>query len=34
LVVPRGRPVEFAPVSPASPNDPDESTGPAEPAVA
>lgn len=33
LVVPRGRPVEFARVSPEPPTDPDESAGPAEPAV-
>ena len=33
LVVPRGRPVEFATSSGAS-NDPDESAGPTEPAVA
>jgi nucleotide-binding universal stress UspA family protein len=33
LVVPRGRPTEFAPISPESPSDPDQSTGPAEPVV-
>lgn len=33
LVVPRGCSVEFAPLSPAVPNDPDASTGPAERAV-
>jgi nucleotide-binding universal stress UspA family protein len=34
LVVPRGRPVEFSSASPGSPSNPDESAGPAEPAVA
>jgi nucleotide-binding universal stress UspA family protein len=34
LVVPRGRAVELAPVASASPNDPDESAGPATPAIA
>ena len=34
LVVPRGRPVEFVSASPGSSSDPDESAGPAEPAVA
>ena len=34
LVVPRGRPIEFAPVSSGTPDEPDESAGPAEPAVA
>lgn len=33
LVVPRGRPVEFASTAGASPSDPDESAGPAEPAA-
>jgi nucleotide-binding universal stress UspA family protein len=34
LVVTRGRPVEFAPVSPEPPGGPDAAGGPAEPAVA
>jgi len=33
LVVPRSRPVEFAPVSPEPPSNPDQPTGPAEPVV-
>jgi len=34
LVVPRGRPIEFTPASTGASSDPDESAGPAEPAVA